>query len=51
MVHFKKQFRPTLALALSVYPEARVGQTEQGVVLHPSTPPSGQTPVRALPGR
>jgi hypothetical protein len=51
MVHFKKQFRPTLSLALAVYPEAQVNQVDQGIVLHPSAPPCGKAPLRALPGR
>jgi hypothetical protein len=36
---FKAKFREPLALALAVYPEAKVDITEQGVVLYPSLAP------------
>jgi Plasmid encoded RepA protein len=41
MDHFKINFRPTLALALAVYPDARVDEDDRGagLVLHPSKPP------------
>jgi hypothetical protein len=41
MDHFKMNFRPTLALALAVYPDARVDEEDNGagLVLHPSRPP------------
>jgi hypothetical protein len=41
MDHFKINFRPTLTLALAVYPDARVEEAEDGsgLVLHPSRPP------------
>lgn len=37
--HFKPTFRQALELALSVYPDARVGMDERGVTLKPSRPP------------
>ena len=37
--HFKTHFRPTLDLALAVYPEAEVEVEARGVVLKPSPPP------------
>jgi hypothetical protein len=47
MDHFKNNFRPILALALAVYPDARVDEDENGagLILHPSKPP---VPSRAL---
>ncbi len=36
---FRRRFRETLALTLSVYPDAQVEETERGLVLHPSRPP------------
>jgi hypothetical protein len=41
MDHFRNNFRPTLALALAVYPDARVEEADDGsgLVLHPSRPP------------
>lgn len=36
---FKAKFREPLALALAVYPEAKVDIGERGVVLHPSSAP------------
>jgi hypothetical protein len=39
LYHFKNKFPAVLALALSVYPEAKVVVQEEGVVLHPSPPP------------
>ena len=41
MDHFKNNFRPTLTLALAVYPDARVDEDENGagLILHPSRPP------------
>jgi hypothetical protein len=39
MVDFRQRFLPNLALALAVYPDARVDQTDAGLVLHPSRPP------------
>jgi len=37
--HFKTYFRPTLELALAVYPEADVEIETRGVILKPSPPP------------
>ncbi|WP_424137827.1 replication protein RepA [Roseomonas chloroacetimidivorans] len=37
--HFKGPFQDNLALALAVYPAAKVEVLEEGVVLHPSRPP------------
>jgi hypothetical protein len=39
LYHFKNKFPAVLALALSVYPEAKVDVRDEGVVLHPSPPP------------
>jgi hypothetical protein len=41
MDHFKNNFRSILALALAVYPDARVHEDDKGtgLVLHPSRPP------------
>lgn len=47
MDHFKNNFRPILALALAVYPDARVEEDERGagLLLYPSKPP---VPSRAI---
>lgn len=37
--HLKANFIDSLNLALSVYPDARVEVTDEGLVLHPSRPP------------
>jgi hypothetical protein len=37
--HFRPTFLANLRLALATYPEARVDETEQGVILRPSRPP------------
>lgn len=37
--HFKPKFRENLALALAVYPDARVDDDDRGLTLHPSRPP------------
>jgi Plasmid encoded RepA protein len=37
--HFRPTFVSNLRLALATYPDARVEETEDGVVLHPSRPP------------
>ncbi len=43
--HFRRQCRDVLALAMSVYPAAKVEQGERGVILHPSPPPvAGRAP-------
>ena len=41
MDHFKNNFRLILALALAVYPDARVHEDDKGtgLILHPSRPP------------
>jgi len=39
LYHFKNKFPAVLALAMSVYPEAKVDVRDEGVVLHPSPPP------------
>jgi hypothetical protein len=36
---FREMFRDSLALALAVYPDARVDITDTGLLLHPSRPP------------
>jgi hypothetical protein len=40
--NFRTCFRRPLALALAVYPDARVEFDERGLVLHPSRPPIGK---------
>jgi Plasmid encoded RepA protein len=37
--HFKERFAGVLAMALAVYPEAKVEIQDKGVTLHPSRPP------------
>jgi hypothetical protein len=37
--NFKRDFRKSLAAAVSAYPEARVEVEDEGLVLHPSRPP------------
>jgi hypothetical protein len=37
--NFRRKFREILGLALAVYPDARVEESERGIVLHPSKPP------------
>lgn len=39
LANFKFKFGPNLALALAVYPEARVDAHEGGLTLHPAKPP------------
>ena len=39
LFHFKAAFKDNLALAMAVYPGARVEETENGLMLHPSAPP------------
>jgi hypothetical protein len=39
LYHFKSKFPTVLALAMSVYPEAKVDVRDDGIVLHPSPPP------------
>jgi Plasmid encoded RepA protein len=39
LYHFKHKFPTVLALAMSVYPEAKVDVGDEGIVLHPSPPP------------
>lgn len=39
LYHFKPRFTGTLALAMAVYPGARVEVTQEGVILKPSKPP------------
>jgi hypothetical protein len=39
LYHFKNKFPGTLALAMAVYPKAKVEVTDDGVVLKPSPPP------------
>jgi hypothetical protein len=52
MDHFKNNFRPILALALAVYPDARVEEDERGagLMLYPSRPPVPSRPA-SLPSR
>ena len=37
--HFRPTFLSNLRLALATYPDARVDEEENGVILHPSRPP------------
>jgi len=37
--HLKSNFLDSLGMALSVYPDARVEVTDEGLILHPSRPP------------
>lgn len=37
--NFRRMFKDSLALAMAVYPDARVDVNQEGVVLHPSRPP------------
>ena len=39
LFHFKAKFAQVIALALAVYPSARVEIDEKGILLHPSRPP------------
>ncbi len=39
MKHFRERFLPNLALAMAVYPDAKVEQTDDGLMLRPSRPP------------
>jgi hypothetical protein len=39
MPKFRQRFLPNLALALAVYPAAKVEQADSGLLLHPSRPP------------
>ena len=43
--NFRSHYRKALELALSVYPDARVEESEGGLVLHPSRPPVSATVV------
>jgi hypothetical protein len=45
LAHFKAQMKETLALALAVYPDAKLEVSESGVLLKPSRPPVA---VRAI---
>jgi len=46
--HFRRQFRQTLDLALSVYPAAKVEVHDRGITLHPSPAPIATKPVRLV---
>lgn len=39
LYHFKNKFPGVLALALAVYPEAKVAVVDEGLVMKPSRPP------------
>ncbi len=39
LFHFRASFKDNLALAMAVYPAAKVEETENGLMLHPSPPP------------
>ena len=39
LFHFRAHFKDNLALALAVYPAARVEESENGLTLFPSPPP------------
>ena len=43
--NFRTHYRKALELALSVYPEAKVEESDSGLVLHPSRPPISATVV------
>jgi hypothetical protein len=36
---FREYFKPSLAIACAAYPEANIGLSDRGIVLHPSRPP------------
>lgn len=45
---FKPTFREALALALAVYPEARVEEEKDGLLLYPSRPPVSKRVIQSL---
>ena len=50
LFHFRSSFKDNLALALAVYPAARVEETENGLMLYPSPPPVAPKAGRLLIG-
>jgi Plasmid encoded RepA protein len=47
---FRQKFVPNLALALAVYADAKVEQTDDGLLLHPSRPPVAPKLVKITAG-
>lgn len=43
---FRRRFREILHLAMAVYPDAQVEETERGLMLHPSRPPVARKGAR-----
>ena len=50
MFHFRAAFKDNLALALAVYPAAKVEENENGLTLHPSSPPVASKADRLISG-
>ena len=50
MVDFRRLFFPNLALAMAVYPDAKVEQTNIGLVLYPSRPPVAPRQIQIAVG-
>ena len=50
MFHFRAAFKDNLALAMAVYPEAKVEETENGLMLYPSRPPVAPKAPRMVIG-
>ena len=49
--HFRTKFRESLALALAVYPDAKVDDDGKGLTLHPSRPPVAPRLIGSTPRR
>lgn len=49
--NFRTHYRKALELALSVYPEARVEESDTGLILYPSRPPVSATLVNVVGGK
>jgi hypothetical protein len=48
--NFRRLFLPNLALSLAVYPDAKVEQTDAGLVLYPSRPPVAPRQIQIAVG-
>ena len=48
--HFRRQFRHTLTMALSVYPEAKIEDQARGILLYPSPAPVAPKTLRLVTG-
>jgi hypothetical protein len=48
VLHLKPVFLDALRLALAVYPEARVGVLEEGLMRHPSPPAVPKAEARRI---